>query len=346
MASLAATSGWLHRNDQPHIIETVPLPSRTALMPPSISFLLGCTACGKGTVGRELATRIGAEIISVDSMKVFRRMDIGTAKPSAEARHAVPHHLLDVVEPWEEFSVARFLELAEEAIAAIAARGRPILAVGGTALYIKALSEGLFQGPSANPAIRRELKDRAEAEGAPALHAELARVDPEAAGRIHPNDLRRIVRALEVYRLTGTPIGVLQTQWDRERTRYPCTFIGLRRQREDQAHRINLRVARMIEHGLVEEVRSLLTLPWPLSTAARQALGYAEIIEHLQGNFSLADAAEMIKINTRRFAKAQRTWFRRFRQTQWIDLAPEAEAGAVVEQIIERHGATWLKSPK
>lgn len=308
-----------------------------------ITFLIGCTGCGKGAVGRELARRIGAEIISVDSMKVYRRMDIATAKPTPAVQRGVRHHLLDVIEPWEEFSVGRFVQLAEDAVADIASRGRPILAVGGTALYIKALSEGLFEGPSADPQIRDLLHRRADSEGVAALHQELRRVDPEAAGRIHPNDLRRIVRALEVHRITGTPISELQTQWDRQRTRHPCSLIGLRREREDQNRRTNARVKRMIERGLVEEVRFLLSLPQPLSTAARQALGYAEIIEHLSGKVSLAEAVEMIKINTRRFAKAQRTWFKRFRETSWIDLVPETEVAEAVDRILQRRASLWPK---
>lgn len=312
-------------------------------MPPRITFLIGCTGCGKGALGRELARRIGAEILSADSMKVYRGMDVGTAKPTPTQRQEVPHHLIDVVEPWEEFSVASFLRHAERAIEDITSRGRHVLAVGGTALYVKALSEGLFEGPSADAVIRQNLRHRARQEGAPALHAELRAVDPQAAGRIHPNDLRRIVRALEVHQITGTPISELQTQWDRQRSRPLCTFIGLRRGREDQNHRTNLRVGRMIEQGLVDEVRSLLALEHPLSTAARQALGYAEIIEHLQSNLPLAEAVEMIKINTRRFAKAQRTWFKRFCQTEWFDLAPESSVAEVADQILQRRASQWSK---
>jgi tRNA dimethylallyltransferase len=312
-------------------------------MATQVTFLLGCTGCGKGAVGRALAIRVGAEIISVDSMKVYRCMDIGTGKPTPAQLDEVPHHLIDVAEPWEEFSVAEFVRRADQAVEDIASRGRHVLAVGGTALYIKALSEGLFEGPSADPEIRQRLERRAEGEGVAKLHAELSRIDPEAAGRIHPNDLRRIVRALEVYELTGTPISKLQSQWDRERTRHPCTFIGLRRQGDDQNHRTNLRARRMIERGLVEEVRSLLALERPLSTAARQALGYAEIIEHLQHGLPLAEAVEMIKINTRRFAKAQRTWFKRFRQTDWIAPSRETPVAEVVEEILERKGSLWSR---
>ncbi len=310
-------------------------------MPQTITFILGCTGSGKGSLGRTLAGEIGAEIISVDSMKVFRRMDIGTAKPSAAARAAVPHHLIDVVEPSEDYSVAEFVRASEQAIADIAGRGKPVLCVGGTALYIKALSEGLFEGPSADEAVRARLAAQADAEGAPALHAELQRVDPAAAERIHPNDLRRIVRALEVYELTGTPITELQTQWDRQRTVYDCTFIGLRRSREDQSRRTNRRVHQMVEMGLVGEVERLLAEDRPLSTTARQALGYAEIIAHLEGEVSLADAIENIKINTRQFSKAQRTWFKRFRTTRWLDVAEDDTVESVLARVLAMEDTPW-----
>ncbi len=175
--------------------------------------ILGCTGCGKGAVGRALAQRIGGQILSVDSMKVYRRMDIGTAKPAADARAAVPHLGLDLVEPSESFSVAHYLAHADEAIATIRDDGAIPLGVGGTNLYIQALCEGLFEGPSANPALRDELRQQATAMGLAVLHEELQRVDPISAARIHPNDERRILRALEVFRQSGTPISELQTQW-------------------------------------------------------------------------------------------------------------------------------------
>ena len=185
-----------------------------------VCFILGCTGCGKGAVGRELARRVGGQIVSVDSMKIYRRMDIGTAKPSAAERAAVPHHCIDVVEPSESFSVAQFVAHADRAIEAIDAAGDAVLAVGGTSLYIKALSEGLFEGPAAHEEVREEMRHRAREEGPAVLHAELAEIDPEAAGRIHPNDQRRIIRALEVYRTTGRRISELQEQWDRGERRY------------------------------------------------------------------------------------------------------------------------------
>ena len=205
----------------------------------------------------------------------------------------------------------------------VAAGGAVVLAVGGTALYIKALSEGLFEGPGADPAIRARLRARARKEGLAALHAELGRVDPHAAGRIHPNDEKRIIRALEVFELTGRPISRLQRQWDARRRRYECVFIGLRRSRQDTNRRINARVKRMIEMGLREEVATLLAEPKGLSPQAAQALGYAEMIRHLRGQCSLEEAVEQIKINTRQFAKQQRTWFRRFADVHWIDVAED-----------------------
>jgi len=306
-----------------------------------VTFVIGCTGSGKGGFGRELARRTGGEIVSIDSMKVYRRMDIGTAKPPPEVRREIPHYLIDVVEPSEEFSVAEYVKCAEEAIADIEQRGKPVFVVGGTPLYIKALSEGLFEGPGADPVIRARLHETAEAQGLDVLYSQLQRVDPTTAGRVHPNDLRRIVRALEVFELTDTPISELQMQWDRDRTRYDCVFIGLRRRREDQNHRINERVRRMIEAGLVDEVKSLLAEPKPLSATARKALGYAEIIQHLSGDASLADVIEMIKINTRQFGKAQRTWFKRFRDTDWIDLSPDATVAEAATELLEHRGSLW-----
>jgi tRNA dimethylallyltransferase len=302
---------------------------------PKLYFIIGRTGCGKGAVGRELARRLGGQIVSVDSMKIYRRMDIGTAKPSAEARGEVVHHCIDLVEPSDSFSVAQYVEHADRAIAAIHAAGSVPLAVGGTSLYIKALSEGLFEGPAADQAVRAALHQRASDEGLAALHAELARIDPDAGGRIHPNDERRIVRALEVFQATGKPISQLQAQWDSGQSRYECVFLALRRDREDQARRINLRVKRMVEAGLRDEVAALLAEPAGLSYQAAQAVGYAEMIDHLAGRCSLDDAVERIKINTRQLAKKQRTWHRRFRDVQWFDVEADATGEGVAERILK-----------
>ncbi len=305
-------------------------------MRPRLNFIIGCTACGKSAVGFELARRIGAEIVVVDSMKVYRRMDLGTGKPKAERRAQVPYHMIDIVEPSEEFSVARYVANASRAIADIQDRGRPILAVGGTALYIKGLAHGLFEGPGHDPEFRARLRARADQEGNEPLHAELREVDPEAAERIHLNDYRRIERALEVHHLTGVPISQLQTQWDSEEGNFDCRFIGLRRDLADQNHLINNRARKMVRTGLLDEVRTLLAEDKPLSTQASQAVGYAELIRHLRGDLSLEDAVEQIKIHSRRLGKSQRTWFKRFRDVEWFDLAVDESADLIVDRILDR----------
>ena len=293
--------------------------------------ILGVTASGKGQLAFTLAQSLGAEIISIDSMKVYRRMDIGTGKPPKEAREELTYHLIDVVEPSESFSVAAFLELANNAIDQIKGRERPIIAVGGTALYIKALLYGLFEGPGTDEQIRAQLRARAQDEGAE-LYRELEKIDPEAAERISPNDTKRIIRALEVYQITGKPISSFQRQWNAKETGHNWTIIGLRREKAEESRRINARVKRMIEAGLVDEVRSLLAEEKPLSKQARCAIGYAEIIDHLSGRTSLEDAIELRKKNTRRLAKGQRTWFKTFQDVNWLDIEPE-EPG---ERILDR----------
>ena len=295
--------------------------------------ILGVTASGKGALAFQLARSIGAEIISVDSMKVYRRMDIGTAKPPLDKRNQVPWHLVDVVEPSESFSVDRFLEMTETAVSAITDAGKPVVAVGGTAMYIKALLYGLFAAPPSDPAIREQLNQEILNNGLPALHRKLASVDPAAAERIHPNDQRRIIRALEVYELTGKPISCLQQQWDQPDPA-DWTVIGLRRPKEIESGRMNLRVKRMIDEGLLDEVKSLLAEPIPLSQQAAAAIGYAEIIDHLNEKITFEEAVEKIKINTRRLAKSQRTWFKTFRNVRWIDIAEDQSAETILQETL------------
>ncbi len=297
--------------------------------------ILGCTASGKGAVAFELARRIGGEILSIDSMKVYRRMDIGTAKPGLEKRQAIKHHLIDVVEPWESFSLGRYVEMADEAISDMQQRKCPIIAVGGTAMYIRGLMEGIFDGPPADAALRDQLKKEAETIGIAALHERLTKVDPEAAGRIHYNDLKRILRALEVFELTGRPISSFQTQFKSGNLRHPWRIIGLRRDKDQASHSINARVKRMISGGLVEEIKSLLSVPRGLSNQAAQAVGYAEIIKYLNGGCGLDDAVEQIKINTRRLAKSQRTWFRSFLGVNWFDVTTADTPEGIVNRILE-----------
>jgi tRNA dimethylallyltransferase len=303
--------------------------------------IMGVTASGKGRVAFELAKQLGAEIISIDSMKVYKRMDIGTAKPPMQALTAVNYHLIDVVEPSESFSVGRFLDLADTAIADIHSRKKPIIAVGGTALYIKALLYGLFDGPSSNKEIRTHLKQTANQQGIEKLHQMLERIDPVSAERIHKNDQKRIIRALEVYKLTGRPISSFQQQWCKDgqgRQKEKINrwkIIGLRRDKQAESKRINARVKKMIDDGLVDEVRSLLSEDKPLSSQARCAIGYAEIIDYLKGRTNLEEAIELIKKNTRQLAKHQRTWFKTFEDVSRLDVRQEQTCEQVLVRIRE-----------
>ncbi|HUV63324.1 MAG TPA: tRNA (adenosine(37)-N6)-dimethylallyltransferase MiaA [Sedimentisphaerales bacterium] len=285
--------------------------------------ILGVTASGKGRVAFDLAQDLDAEIVSIDSMKVYRRMDIGTAKPPKEVRERVNYHVIDVVEPSESFNVAAFLDAASGAIRQIENRGKNIIAVGGTALYVKSLLYGLFEEAGTDEQLRARLHARAEAEGPAELHRELTQIDPAAADRINPNDTRRIVRALEVYQTTGRPISSLQKQWQTQELKHDWTIIGLRREKADAAGRINKRVRRMMAAGLVDEAKALLKEEKPLSQQARCAIGYAEIIEYLNGRMDLDETTELIKKNTRRLAKSQRTWFKTFQDVHWIDVEPD-----------------------
>ena len=300
--------------------------------------ILGCTASGKGTLARALAGRLSAEIISIDSMKVYRGMDVGTAKPSVEIRAALPHHLVDIVDPWEPFSAARFVDLADQAAAMIHARPRPVVAVGGTVLYFKCWYEGMFDGPAANPAFRAALRQRAATEGLDTLHAELMQVDPEAAARIHRHDLRRIERALEVHHLTGRPISTLQQQWTStgpRRADWDWLLIGLRHDRDINNRRINERVHRMMAAGLVDEAQRLWSDPRGLSDQAHQAVGYAELFEHFAGRSSLEDAVEQIKIHSRRLAKQQRTWLKRLPDVRWLDATAIHDTADLLPAVLE-----------
>jgi tRNA dimethylallyltransferase len=296
--------------------------------------ILGVTASGKSALAFELSKTINAEIISVDSMKVYRRMDIGTAKPPQEKQKLIPYHLIDVVEPSEAFSVDRFLDMTEQATVDIQGRGKPVVAVGGTAMYIKALLYGLFEGPGTDEAIRNRLQKTAEETGLDPLHQKLIEVDPVAAERIHPNDQKRIVRALEVYELTGKPISSFQKQWEDTQPASDWLVIGLRREKEIESQRINLRIKRMMEAGLLDEVTALLAEDKPLSPQAAAAIGYAEMIAHLKGEMELDETIERIKINTRRFAKSQRTWFKTFRNVNWIDISEDDTVETVLEKTL------------
>jgi tRNA dimethylallyltransferase len=281
-------------------------------------FLTGPTASGKTGVGISLARRIGAEIISMDSMALYRGMDIGTAKPTPHERRETPHHLIDVLDPHEEFSLAQYAEAAVEAARAIRDRRRAVLFVGGTPLYLKALLRGIFQGPPADWDLRRQLRDETRATGPDTLHARLAEVDPTAAARLHANDTRRIIRALEVFEKTGRPISELQRQFDQARPAEQCHVFVLDWPRDVLCQRIDRRVEEMFAAGLVDEVRRLLGRPEPISRTARQALGYREVIRFLQQGGNLAETIALVQTHTRQFAKRQGTWFRSLSECRFV----------------------------
>ncbi|MBN2475244.1 MAG: tRNA (adenosine(37)-N6)-dimethylallyltransferase MiaA [Pirellulales bacterium] len=289
-------------------------------------YLTGPTAAGKTGVGIELARRINAEIISMDSMALYRGMDIGTAKPTPEQRRAVPHHLVDLIEPHEPFSLAQYVEAAARCVEQIKARGREALFVGGTPLYLKGLLRGVFQGPPADWQLRARLREQAAQHGDPWLHRRLAEVDPVSAGRLHPNDTRRLVRALEVYEKTGRPISELQEQFARGLPADACRVFVLNWPRRDLHARIELRVDAMFAAGLIDEVRGLLARPEPLGRTARKAVGYREVIEHLRGDRDLAETILLVKKHTRQLAKRQWTWFRGLSECRFVPVPGRLEA--------------------
>jgi tRNA dimethylallyltransferase len=300
-------------------------------------FLTGPTGSGKTALGVLLAERLGAEIVSLDSMAIYRRMDIGTAKPSADERRRVPHHLVDVLEPWDEFSLAEYLTGASESVHEITARGKLPMFVGGTPLYLKALLRGADSGPPPDREFRARLEYEAATHGSHTLHVRLAAVDPEAARRIHFNDVRRIVRALEVFEKTGVPITAGQVHFHRA-ANPNLRVICLELPRDELYRRIDERVQSMFGRGLVEEVRGLLKLDYPLSRTARQAVGYREVIEYLAGQRSLSETIELIQRRSRQFAKRQLTWFRSLGECRHVPVESATELDMIMKLLAEpRH---------
>jgi tRNA dimethylallyltransferase len=293
--------------------------------------LAGPTAVGKSDIVLLLAERLGGEIISVDSMQVYRGMDIGTAKASPAERSRVPHHLIDVVDVSEPFDVSRFLELAHRAVADIQGRGRLPILCGGTGLYFKAFLEGLSQAPPADLVLRAALA----ATPLPELLRELAERDQATYERIDRQNPRRVIRAIEVIRLTGQPFSSRRVNWQPSplAPRPSTRFFGLARSRPDLQRRIDARVDAMFRRGWVAETEALLKLGLAENQNAMQALGYRQIVDHLRGERSLPETIELVKLRTRQFAKRQMRWFRRQLQLTWIDLEPQASAEAVVQTI-------------
>lgn len=298
-------------------------------------FLAGPTACGKTAVSIALAERMGAEVLSLDSMAVYRRMDIGTAKPTADEQSRAPHHLIDLVEPHEEFSIARYLRDAEAACRGIIEGGRIPLFVGGTGLYLRAVLRGLFESAPKDPDFRRQLTEEAAATSPERLFERLRDVDPATANRLHPNDQRRVIRALEIHHVSGRPASELQTQQPLPVEERPQNVFWLHPPRDWLYERIDRRVDMMIAEGLVEEVLGLLAAPQKLSHTAHQALGYREIIDHLQGLCKLEEAIARIKLKTRQFAKRQHTWFRNLEECRAIEIAGHESTAEIVDRILD-----------
>lgn len=301
-------------------------------------FLTGPTAAGKTQVGLELAERIGAEIVSLDSMTLYVGMGIGTAKPTAEDRTRVPHHLLDLVPPAEDYSLAEYLDAAHEKIHEIRSRGKQVLFVGGTALYLKSLLRGVYQGPPPDWEFREAIEKELAIVGLPELHKRLTVIDPLLAAKLHPNDKRRIIRALEVFRVTGEPLSHRQTHFDEGRSASQCKVFVLSWPRDELHQRIEARVDTMFAAGLVEEVRGLLANYGNLSRTASQAVGYREVMEYLakptsQPN-SLTQCIDLVKARTRQFARRQETWFRGLPECTFVPQAADMSPGEVASNIV------------
>ncbi|HVV85765.1 MAG TPA: tRNA (adenosine(37)-N6)-dimethylallyltransferase MiaA [Kofleriaceae bacterium] len=311
-------------------------PPRAAAAP-RLVVIVGPTGAGKTALAVDLALAAGAEIVSCDSQQVYTGMDLGTGKATAAERARVRHHLLDVLRPDEEMTAARFIALADAAIADAAARGRPVVVAGGTGLYVRALLFGLFEGPGADPALRAALDARAAAAGVPALHAELAAVDPDLAARVDPHDRKRIVRALEVFTLTGTPMSEHQRRHDHRAVapRYPHRVVGLAPPRARLYPQIDARVDAMLAAGLVDEVAALRAAGYAPPLRSQQAIGYAELHEHLAGRLDLSAAIDLVKRNSRRYARRQLAWYRPDRSVAWAEHAAAVDLGALAAYLCD-----------
>ena len=298
-------------------------------------FLTGPTASGKTSAALVLAERIGGEIISLDSMAIYRGMDIGTAKPSLEQRSQVVHHMIDILDPNESFSVAEYLARAHRIVDEIRQRGNKALFVGGTPMYLKVLLRGIFGGPAADWEFRQQVEEQIELHGKQALHRQLAMVDPVSAHKFHPNDIRRVTRALEVYHLTGEPISHQQQEFESQNKSNKKFVFQLSWPRDVLHQRIEKRVVAMFEAGLVREVQQLLESYQELGRTALQAVGYREVLEHLKGERDLDETMQQVVYHTRRFARRQETWFRGFPECQQVTMTNEMTAEEVVDTIID-----------
>ena len=296
-------------------------------MKPKVVVIVGPTASGKTAVSIELAKKINGEIISADSMQIYKYMDIGTAKPTLDEMQGIKHYMLDLVMPDETFNVAKYKSMAESAIEEILKKGKVPIIVGGTGLYINTLVDGIeFADVPGDEEYRNELIEKGYREGAMSIYKELEKIDSESAKKIDPNNIRRVARAIEIYKVTGKT----KTQLDiesRKEVKYDYRLFGMEWDRETLYNRIDLRVDKMIEAGLIDEVRNV-TEKFKISNTAVQGLGYKEVIEFLNGNISYEEMIEKLKLETRHYAKRQLTWFRRDKRIKWIK--PDENATCVI----------------
>lgn len=289
--------------------------------------ITGPTAVGKTELSLKLAEELHGEIISADSMQIYRYMDIGTAKATAEERKRIKHYMIDIINPDETYSLADYQKEADRLIREISARGYLPIMVGGTGLYIRAVVQGfLLPEMEANHQLRAELREMASKHGNEYLHQKLAEIDPEHARKMHPNDLRRIIRAIEIFEETGRNMSYYLEKQKNTPPRYNTLKIGLNRNREELYERVNQRVDLMIKEGLVDEIKNIIKAGYNISSTALQGLGYKEIIGYLNGEYSLEEAINLLKKNTRNYAKRQITWFKREKDLHWFNLTGKSES--------------------
>jgi len=303
-------------------------------MKDKIIFLVGPTAVGKTEIAVHLARKINAEIISCDSMQVYKKMDIITSKPSRALRKLIPHYLIDVLSPIREYNVSRYRKDALKKIKAVLKKGKVPLFVGGTGLYMSILVDGIFEAKSENETVRKKLYKEAEDNGSAYLYNRLVKLDSEAAFKIHPNDTKRIVRALEVYETTGKPISQLQKQRKGLIDKYEVSIFCLHIERDKLNQRIHRRLEQMFRQGLIEEVRSLLKLE--LSKTAHCAIGIKELKGFFCGAYDLEDAKKLMRRNTRLYAKRQLTWFRKDKRIEWINIADGEKPRETANRILNK----------
>lgn len=303
---------------------------------PRIVAVMGPTAVGKTGLVLRLAKEFGAEIINADSMQVYRFMNIGTAKPTPAERATIPHHLLDIVTPDQDFDANRYSQLAREVTENLSRQGTPAVVAGGTGLYLKAFFYGLFPGAPADRMLRERLRREAERDGGVSLYQRLNQVDPLAAQRLHPNDLFRIIRALEVWQCSGKPISALHDEHGFREQPFFILKIGLRRRRSELHERINRRVDLMMEQGFLEEVEGLLRRGYGPHLKSMKSLGYRHMVQHLTGGVELSEVLRTMRRDTRRYAKRQMTWFRREQEVHWFHPDQVQNVTSLVRQFLDQ----------